>query len=212
MTARTCKCGTFNLEPFNLAFLDSSGFLHTVNRCPDRKWLADEVPSRQGVDHAITADWLRDVGFKWNQLDRQPDKHWTLWLGNVLKERMTSTDDLGIELAPLGHDLDGPNRWFCWLRSDTAHRYHRFVHLRHLHLQSELIYIIAAITGQEWNPENHFYGAIQRPETAERLRAEADRFDRVLLREMPKWNEIEKDDTRGHALPEHYQAFEAAKK
>lgn len=38
------------------------------------------------------------------------------------------------------------------------------------------------------------------------LRAEHDRLDRRLLRERTRWAEIEKDDSRGHALPEHMEA------
>jgi len=30
----------------------------------------------------LTEEWLKRVGFKWHQLDRQPDKHWLLWLGS----------------------------------------------------------------------------------------------------------------------------------
>lgn len=39
------------------------------------------------TDDPITEEWLKSVGFKWHQFDRQPDKHWLLWLGGGLKER-----------------------------------------------------------------------------------------------------------------------------
>lgn len=50
------------------------------------------------TDDPITDEWLKSVGFKWHQFDRQPGK---LWLGGGLKEKpcLTSYEDIGIELA-----------------------------------------------------------------------------------------------------------------
>ena len=62
-------------------------------------YFSDERP-------AISEDWLRSVGFKWEQLDRQPSKQWILWLGRALRDyaepngRMfCGPDDIGIELG-----------------------------------------------------------------------------------------------------------------
>ncbi|MGA7809659.1 hypothetical protein [Bradyrhizobium sp.] len=159
----------------------------------------------------ITEQWLKDAGFKWHQLDRQPDKHWLLWLGAGLKEKpcLTSFEDIGIELAPnRGED------WFCWLRSDAAGRYHRFIHLRHVQTVGDVIALVEAISGRPWTPANHFYGSLYSPEGAERVRKDIERADRRMqldASEHNKWFGIEKDDTRGRALPEHMQAAEKAR-
>ena len=51
----------------------------------------------------ITEEWLREVGFKWHQFDRQPTKHWLLWLADTFPRRMFhDNEDFGIELAALG--------------------------------------------------------------------------------------------------------------
>ncbi|WP_315742781.1 MULTISPECIES: hypothetical protein [unclassified Bradyrhizobium] len=148
----------------------------------------------------ISEDWLKSVGFKWHQFDRQPDKHWLLWLGGGLRQRPSLTDmeDLGIEIAPCYN-----GEWFCWLRSDMAGRYHRFIHLRHIATRADLIQIVEAISGRPWTPENHLYGSLRSPESAARIRADMERLDRRLMLASPKWSDIEEDDTRGRALPEH---------
>jgi hypothetical protein len=154
----------------------------------------------------ISEDWLRAVGFKWHQMERQPDKHWLLWLGDAVRESddsLLSYEDIGLELAP---GFDG--KWFCWFRSDAAGRYHRFIHIRHLRTQADLVKLVEAITGLPWTPENHLYGSARGPKSAERIRANNDRFDRELLRQGPAWSKIEKDNSQGGALPEHLQAFE----
>src|SRR5688572_9102301 len=98
----------------------------------------------------ITEDWLREVGFKWHQFDRQPDKHWLLWVGQACGQWGKSTDDIGVELAPNSYDADTDDLtgWFCWLRSDVAHRYSRFIHVRRLRTRDEVIALVAALTGQ----------------------------------------------------------------
>lgn len=159
-------------------------------------------------DTPISEDWLKEVGFKWHQLDRQPTKHWLLWLGDAVRESEGGSwctyEDIGIELAqglPLRGDI--APQWFCWFRSDAAGRYHRFIHVRHLSSCDEVIKLVEAITGQTWNPENHLYGSCHSPRQAERIRKDDDRLDRKLLRSAHPWAEAEKDDTRGGALPEH---------
>jgi hypothetical protein len=36
-----------------------------------------------GVNELISEDWLRSVGFKWHQIDRQPSRHWVLGCRDV---------------------------------------------------------------------------------------------------------------------------------
>ena len=80
----------------------------------------------------ITEDWLREVGFKWHQFDRQPNKQWLLWVSDACGQWGSSGDDLGVELAAGSYDAERGDRegWFCWLRSDVSHRYSRFIHVR----------------------------------------------------------------------------------
>lgn len=156
-------------------------------------------------DTPITEDWLKEVGFKWEQLARQATKHWTLWLGDAVRGRnsMTDIEDLGVVLAPGAID----DLWFCWFRSDLSCKYSRFIHLRHLKTQHDLIWLIEGITGQRWDPANNLYGSMRKPENAQRIRENDERLDRKVLKERP-WREIEKDDSRGGALPEHLEAYE----
>ena len=160
------------------------------------------------LDLPITEEWLKEVGFRWHQLDRQPNKHWLLWLGYAIPGKMTCYEDIGIEVAS-GHSFE--DGWFCWLRADTAGRYHRFIHLRHLHDCKSLVRIIEGITGQDWNPANNLYGSMLSPDEAERARADMDRLDNEFRAGSHKWAKIEEDDTRGRALPEHMQAHEDAR-
>lgn len=44
----------------------------------------------------ITEEWLKSVGFKWHQFDRQAVKEWLLWLGDVCDPG--DAEALGIEL------------------------------------------------------------------------------------------------------------------
>jgi hypothetical protein len=147
----------------------------------------------------ITEDWLKSIGFKWHQFDRQPDKQWLLWLGAATGAGDAA--DLGIEVCKNHND----DFWFCWLRSDCAHRYSRFIHVRHIKTRFDLVRMIEGITGQEFSAENNMYGIMHTSEKAVRLRADADRLDQRMLRESRPWRDIEKDDSRGGALPEHMQ-------
>lgn len=160
------------------------------------------------TDDPITEDWLKSVGFKWHEFDRQNTKHWLLWLGGGLKQKpsLTSYEDIGIEIAEnTGRDAD----WFCWLRSDGAGRYHRFIHLRHIQTRRDVTSLVEAISGRPWTPEDHLYGSLRSPADADRIRHDMQRADQRLIHESGahhKWAEIEKDDTRGRALPEHMTA------
>lgn len=113
------------------------------------------------IDHSesaelITEDWLRNVGFKWHEFERQGGKHWLLWLAGAFADGFTSFEDLGIELSS-GRD----GTWFCWLRGDYSHRYSRFIHIRYLRTQGEVIQLVEACTGLRWKPENHRSGAVR---------------------------------------------------
>lgn len=51
-----CKCGTFNLDRHNLAYLDSSGYLHTVCRCPEERWTAAGEDAAPYISMRLHAD------------------------------------------------------------------------------------------------------------------------------------------------------------
>lgn len=137
------------------------------------------IDGTQAIDSdLITEEWLAEVGFKWHQLDRQPSKHWLLWLGPAIGDGLTAHQDLGLELARSSFEWD--SGWFCWLRSDTAGRYSRFLHIRRVGTKADVIRLVEALTGQKWNPENHLYGSAFTPERAARIRAENERMDNVL--------------------------------
>lgn len=159
-------------------------------------------------EQRITEDWLRSVGFKWHQFDRQPEKQWVLWLGGALREpdgsrgMFCGTEDLGVELA-YNSMFD---HWYCWIRCDSSHRYHRFIHIRHMREQSDLIRLIEALTGQQWRPENNIYGAMQTPEVAARMMAESERLDRRIHAMQHPWTEHEKDGDRCRPEIQHVDA------
>jgi len=73
-------------------------------------------------DQAITEAWLKEVGFLWHQVSRQPQKHWLLWLGDAVRARdnsLVSWEDIGVEIAGGSYaGADRPDGWFCWFRSD----------------------------------------------------------------------------------------------
>jgi hypothetical protein len=152
----------------------------------------------------ITADWLKEVGFRWHQLERQADKQWLLWLGGAIRDRLTSFEDLGLELSPR---IVGNNAtWHCWVRADTSHRYSRFLHIRPVSTRAEVIRLVEALSGQAWNPANHYAGNVYQPKHIAAIRRDLKRVDQVWRREGLKWSEVEKDDSRGRALPEHLDA------
>lgn len=138
----------------------------------------------------ITEDWLRSVHFKWQQLERQPERHWLLWIGDAAG---TTYEDLGIEVT--SRVPGEPESWFCWIRADYAGRYSRFVHVRHLRYQDELIALFEGLTGQRWDPANNVGGSASTPAQAERRRRDDERLDRVWQRSHP-WRDDEKDQTR----------------
>lgn len=162
----------------------------------------------ENADYLITEDWLKEVGFKWDRIERQPTKHWTLWLGNAADEpmRMSDSSDLGIEIATKnwkGHEEDG---WFCWLRSDVAHRYCRFIHIRTLRTRRDLMEVIFGVTGREFDPDDCFYGSFLSPDRAAYARKELDRLDMRMLRGSYPHNVVEADEHRGRPRQDHQVA------
>jgi hypothetical protein len=158
----------------------------------------------------ITEDWLRSVGFKWHELNREPVKHWLLWIGECLappKQMFSGPDDFGIELAPSPGDRQ---TWNCWFRSDLAGLYTRFIHVRELQTQDQLTRMIEGLTLMPWKPEDCLYGAMRRPEVAARIREDEKRLDRQLLFSRPVHDPVEEDTSRSGALPEHLSAFPSA--
>lgn len=158
----------------------------------------------------IDETWLRSIGFKWHQFDRQPDKHWLLWIGAAMRGRFTfgSYEDLGVEIAP-GRD----GTWFCWLRDDSAGRYHRFIHIRHIETQEHLIGIIEGLIGYPFDPANAYAGSLRTPQMAQYVREENERLDRRMNRERPHWHDVENGDPdRGGPVLDHVHAFDQAKK
>lgn len=165
------------------------------------------------LEDKLTEEWLRSVGFKWHQLERQPAKMWTLWLGDCTRTGLSSFEDLGIEVSDNGK-YPQPGAWSVWLRGDYAGRYSRFIHIRYVYTRREVIRLIEALTGQAWEPANILYGSMRTPEQARRILEEERRLDLKWMRESSnhaKWSNIEKDDTLGRPLPEHLEFHEKNK-
>lgn len=166
---------------------------------------------------AITEDWLKAVGFKWHEFERQSAKHWLLWCGDT-GDRTVAMEDIGVELAQAwwtnsaGGIVGDEGKWHVWLRSDVAGRYSRFLHVRYMRLQSEIIALVEACTGQRWDVNNHIFGSVRTPETAARIRAEIERLDLRFLRDGHPWRPSETDAARGRPLVEHMEkAIETGK-
>ena len=146
------------------------------------------------LNEPITEEWLKSVGFRWDEWERSGGKHWTLWFGDVQggDRAFASFEDLGVEVCRMRPD--DPD-WNCWLRSDCSHKYSRFIHLRYLRIKGDLIRLIVALTDTDWNPENHLYGSIRRPEHAKYIRDTEQRLDRRVMKGN-KWAEHEKDESQ----------------
>jgi hypothetical protein len=140
----------------------------------------------------LTEDWLRKTGFKSSQEDRQPHKHWTLWIGQSQACRRglgRSADDLGIEVTK--GDDDG-SWWYCWLRGDIAGRYSRFIFARDISSVEDLVRLLEALTIGEFDADRVVYGQYWMPESAERLKREQKRLDVWFAR-----NQREEDSDSG---------------
>lgn len=130
----------------------------------------------------ITEDWLRETGFRWEQLDRQPTKHWVLWLDRAEPDACGMIDnDLGVEVAESTYHK---GYWNCWIRSDVAGRYSKIIHVRPVYFQDELIRLFESLSGHRWNPGDVFYGRFRSPLAADRLRAASERIDGLIDKEM----------------------------
>ncbi len=157
----------------------------------------------------ITEDWLRDCGFKWEQLDRQPSKHWLLWIGSACLDydRTNDPDSLGIELAKVDRHDEYQNLWYCWMRSDIAGRYSRLIHIRYVYLQAEVEGIIEALTGRKVDWRDSMYGSLKSPAHAEQLRQDRMRLDQRINHAWVDRVDAEKGiagidkDKRGATLP-----------
>lgn len=146
----------------------------------------------------ITDEWLASIGFKWHQMDRQPHKHWVLWLGDAMGEPTICFTDIGIEVSRAIRE-----GYHCWIRSDAAHRYGRFLHVRYLYSEADLYSVIAGLVGRPFDPTHCWYGSLRTPASAERFREEADRLDRRLADAFG-----DTDETKGRPLAEHLRAYE----
>lgn len=180
--------------------------------------MSENEKNMSTMNDAIDEQWLRDCGFRWHEFERSGGKHWLLWIGGVIAIRQTERtgnpwrfsddEDLGVEIAAGGSD----GSWFCWLRSDTAHRYHRFIHLRHIWTRLELATIVEGLSGVPWNPQNHRYGSIHTDQQMERIRQDEQRPDRVLLQGSSPWYPSERDKSQGRPLIGHLEAAEICRK
>lgn len=159
-------------------------------------------------NNLITDDWLREIGFRWHQMERQPNKHWVLALGDAVNDdrSFTCRDDLAIELTRSVYADD--IFYNCWLRGDYSHRYSRFIHVRHLTTRRDLIRLIEGLTGLDWNPANVYYGGLCTDKQSALIRKDRDRPDRRLVEGSHPWNECEKDGTRGYPLEQHQKLLE----
>lgn len=124
------------------------------------------------MDDPITEDWLSEVGFKWHQGERQPNKHWTLWLGWGSSETRQDMHDIGIEITMsgwpnrFGQYVGDKTKWMCWIARKGSYGF--FV--RDIKLKDDVIKLVEALTGEKWNPENHMYGNCYAPELAKTIR------------------------------------------
>jgi hypothetical protein len=133
----------------------------------------------------ITEEWLSKCGFKWEQLPRQPSKHWLLWIGGAVHRTdgfNDGHDSLGIELAKVTPPVSGMRDcfYYCWIRNDIAGRYGRLIHVRYLFLQAEVETLIEGLIGYKLHWSNVWYGSLRTPRDADRLKADAERLDKVI--------------------------------
>lgn len=150
----------------------------------------------------LTEEWLAEIGFRWHQLERQPFKHWLLWIGEAA-DASGWFEDLGIELSR----TTGEESWHCWARADYTGRYTRFVHLRHVTTREDLIFLLEGIVGRGFDRADVYNGIWMAPGRAAKARGQEERLDRRIMRERP-WRSIEREESCGRALPEHMQLHE----
>src|SRR5215471_17790911 len=93
---------------------------------------------------AVTGEWLLSVGFERSHFPEINESHYVLWC--TQPGYLQSPKDLGVEVA---EDREG--WWNCWLRSDTGGRYGRLLYVRRIWEAGELVQLIEAVSGLEWN-------------------------------------------------------------
>jgi hypothetical protein len=131
----------------------------------------------------LTEDWLRAAGFLWDQRDRQPTKHWLLWVGPAIptdRGAWMGCDDFGLELAE--HD-DGAGVWRLWLRADYAGRYTRFIFARDVRTVGQVTRLIEALIDTPFDPANVDGGYLRSPAEAARIRVQDGRWDVLLAKD-----------------------------
>lgn len=96
----------------------------------------------------ITEEWLASVGFKYRDPDdRECFRHWTL--------TFSEPDDYGLYLETTrmgwinnkGEHIWADKGWFLWIG-----REHKFLHLRHVSDQAEIVALVEALIGTKWEP------------------------------------------------------------
>lgn len=96
----------------------------------------------------ISEEWLGDVGFKYREPgERQPFRHWTLTFSEPNDHGLYIETTMPGWLNRDGDHVNADGGWFVWLG-----REHKFLHLRHMKEQSEMIALVEALTGQPWEP------------------------------------------------------------
>ena len=96
----------------------------------------------------ITEDWLAEVGFKYREPeDRQPFRHWTLTFSEHDDDGLYIETTMPGWLNSEGVHIGADRGWFLWLG-----RGHKFIHLRHVYEQAEIIAVVEALTGEPWSP------------------------------------------------------------
>lgn len=122
----------------------------------------------------LTEEWLAKSGFKYYQEELQPQKHWQLWLGWGNDQNKSCQDDIGIELSMAwwlnrNQEKVGDTKgWHCWIISHSGSR--KIIHVRLLYRIEELTKLVEALTGQEWNAENHHFGNCYSKDKVDRLK------------------------------------------
>jgi len=132
-------------------------------------------------------------------------------LGAAIPDRMTSFEDLGLELAPrwqknrngddvgeVGHGSHGcePIRPVATIGLFIS----RALRTRRCHNPRR---------GTQWpivDPQNHYAGMVYQPKHIASIRRDLNRLDHQIREGNPKWARSQKDDARGRTLPEHMQA------
>lgn len=96
----------------------------------------------------ITEDWLASVGFKYREPEeRQPFRHWTLTFSEPDDDGLFLETTMPGWLNANGDHINADKGWFLWIG-----RNHKFMHLRHVYAQAEIIAIVEALIGQKWKP------------------------------------------------------------